>query len=223
MSRTSAPSIAIQQSNTVKTSRSTVGTITELCDYFKVWFANVATLCDPATRKPIRDDNPQSIWKQLISDSPDESVLVCFEVKKVGKLKWSEILQPPAAKAVPRTREREWKVEGEKEEGSVGPHRGPPKKNDSTLTPNSSLFVIQDRISDLNNRARFLEAAQQAFTFGKGRIALFDTSGNPISEYTSGLTSPETGKTFRAAIPSTLFVQLSNWRLPNLPGLRARH
>ena len=33
------PSIAIQQSNTIKTSRSTVGTITELCDYFKVWFA----------------------------------------------------------------------------------------------------------------------------------------------------------------------------------------
>ena len=47
------PSIAIQQSNTVKTSRSTVGTITELCDFFKVWFANFAALIDPATGKPI--------------------------------------------------------------------------------------------------------------------------------------------------------------------------
>jgi excinuclease ABC subunit A len=43
------PSIAIQQSNTVKSSRSTVGTITELSDYFKVWFSTVATLYDPAT------------------------------------------------------------------------------------------------------------------------------------------------------------------------------
>ena len=197
------PSIAIQQSNTVKTSRSTVGTITELCDYFKVWFANVATLCDPATGKPIRDDNPQSIWKQLISDSPDESVLVCFEVKKVGKLKWSEILQPLSGQGYTRALAREsGKSKAKRKKAQLVRIEDLLKKNDSTLTPNSSLFVIQDRISDLNNRARFLEAAQQAFTFGKGRIALFDTSGNPISEYISGLTSPETGKTFRAAIPA---------------------
>jgi excinuclease ABC subunit A len=37
------PSIAIEQTNTVKTSRSTVGTMTELTDYFKVWFSHVAS------------------------------------------------------------------------------------------------------------------------------------------------------------------------------------
>ena len=36
------PSIAIEQSNTVKTSRSTVGTMTELTDFAKVWFSHVA-------------------------------------------------------------------------------------------------------------------------------------------------------------------------------------
>ena len=43
------PSIAIEQSNTVKTSRSTVGTMTELTDFFKVWFSHVAECFDPAT------------------------------------------------------------------------------------------------------------------------------------------------------------------------------
>ena len=43
------PSIAIQQSNRVKTSRSTVGTMTELTDFFKVWFCHVAQLFDPET------------------------------------------------------------------------------------------------------------------------------------------------------------------------------
>ena len=43
------PSIAIEQSNTVKTSRSTVGTMTELTDFFKVWFSHVAECYDPAT------------------------------------------------------------------------------------------------------------------------------------------------------------------------------
>ena len=32
------PSIAVEQKNTIRNSRSTVGTMTELCDYFKVWF-----------------------------------------------------------------------------------------------------------------------------------------------------------------------------------------
>ena len=43
------PSIAIEQTNTVKTSRSTVGTMTELTDFFKVWFSHVAQCFDPAT------------------------------------------------------------------------------------------------------------------------------------------------------------------------------
>jgi excinuclease ABC subunit A len=45
------PSIAIEQTNTVKTSRSTVGTMTELTDFFKIWFSHVATCFDPATGK----------------------------------------------------------------------------------------------------------------------------------------------------------------------------
>ena len=41
------PSIAVEQKNSVKNSRSTVGTMTELCDYFKIWFPQVAQLHDP--------------------------------------------------------------------------------------------------------------------------------------------------------------------------------
>src|SRR6187549_2587640 len=38
------PAIAIQQGNTVKTSRSTVGTLTELCDYFKLLMPHLSKL-----------------------------------------------------------------------------------------------------------------------------------------------------------------------------------
>ena len=58
------PSIAIEQKNTVKTSRSTVGTMTELTDYAKVWFSHVARCFDPATGEPVEDDNPRTIWEK---------------------------------------------------------------------------------------------------------------------------------------------------------------
>ena len=53
------PSIAIQQSNTVKTSRSTVGTMTELCDYFKVWFNHHCQCYDPETGELVVDEYPR--------------------------------------------------------------------------------------------------------------------------------------------------------------------
>src|SRR4030095_8371274 len=38
------PAIAIEQRNTVKTTRSTVGTMTEICDYLKVLWPHIAQL-----------------------------------------------------------------------------------------------------------------------------------------------------------------------------------
>ena len=87
------PSIAIQQSNTVKTSRSTVGTITELADYFKIWFANAATLIDPASGEAITDDTPQSAWRKLTADHKGRSALVTFPITKPKNLSWEKILK----------------------------------------------------------------------------------------------------------------------------------
>ena len=87
------PSIAIEQTNTVKTSRSTVGTMTELCDYFKVWFSHVASCFDPVTGEKVEDDNPQSIWARATAQHAGRNVLVVFQVARPSNLSWPEILQ----------------------------------------------------------------------------------------------------------------------------------
>src|SRR5271170_660108 len=86
------PSIAIEQTNTVKTSRSTVGTMTELTDYCKVWFSHVAGCFDPATGEPVEDDNPQSIWEKTMLAHPGATLLLTFRITRPGSLPWSEIL-----------------------------------------------------------------------------------------------------------------------------------
>ncbi|MGJ8654197.1 MAG: excinuclease ABC subunit UvrA [Opitutaceae bacterium] len=201
------PSIAIHQSNTVKTSRSTVGTITELCDYFKVWFANAATLYDPATGAPITDDNAQSAWKSLLESSKDKTVLITFEVTKPEKLKWSEILSSLSSQGYSRVllrKSRKKVVESGKNQYEIFRIQELLKGNSSLLTSHSSLFVIQDRVTITNDkvRSRFIEAAQQAFKFGKGHIQILDAQCKPVAEFTHGLSSPETGQTFRPAIPA---------------------
>src|SRR5712691_10891679 len=57
------PAIAIEQRNTVKTTRSTVGTMTEICDYMKVVWRHLAVLHCRQCDRPVRKDSPQQIWE----------------------------------------------------------------------------------------------------------------------------------------------------------------
>src|SRR3990170_2761886 len=70
------PAIAIDQTNPVRTSRSTVGTMTELNDHLKLLYARAAQLHCRGCGKPVRRDTPQSIYAAL----PQERVTITFPV-----------------------------------------------------------------------------------------------------------------------------------------------
>ena len=59
------PAIAIHQVNAVKTSRSTVGTMTELSDYLKLLFAKHAKLYCRGCANPVEVDNLDAIKRKL--------------------------------------------------------------------------------------------------------------------------------------------------------------
>src|SRR5919202_1771366 len=60
------PAIAIDQTNPVRTSRSTVGTMTELNDHLKLLYARSAKLHCVGCGQPVRRDNPETIYAQLL-------------------------------------------------------------------------------------------------------------------------------------------------------------
>ena len=59
------PAIAIDQTNPVRSSRSTVGTMTELNDHLKLLFARAGQLFDKVTAQPVRHDSSETIFAQL--------------------------------------------------------------------------------------------------------------------------------------------------------------
>ncbi|MFM8767747.1 MAG: excinuclease ABC subunit A, partial [Rubrivivax sp.] len=61
------PAIAIDQTNPVRTSRSTVGTMTELNDHLKLLFARAGQLFDRQTALPVRHDTPETIHADLLA------------------------------------------------------------------------------------------------------------------------------------------------------------
>jgi excinuclease ABC subunit A len=192
------PSIAIEQTNTVKSSRSTVGTMTELTDFFKVWFSHAAECFDPETGEKVEDDNPQTIWRKTLAASAGREVIVAFEVQRPDNMTWREIL----SNLKNQTYVRVLAARPGEEAPSVL------RVDDLLADPGriegtGRIHVVQDRIKvGPEAMPRFLEAVETALHFGRGEVRLFHADGlREAGHYSRGLHSPKSGRRFRAATP----------------------
>jgi len=72
------PAIAIDRKDPVRTSRSTVGTMTEITDYVKLLYARLGQLHCRSCGKPVHPETPAHIWK-ILEKVPDGSrVFITF-------------------------------------------------------------------------------------------------------------------------------------------------
>lgn len=168
------PAIAIEQSNKVKTTRSTVGTITEINDYLKLFFPRVAEASCPNCQQPVRPETPSSVAQHLSEHFSGQSVLITFGIPV------SDITAPSDF------------FDFLQSQGYLRIHIfGKTWRTDETF-PNKSLpaivDVIQDRIkipaSSKRPPVRLLEALEHAFHLGKGKITVHpaeDSSDSPVS------------------------------------------
>ena len=74
------PAIAIEQVNNIRSTRSTVGSITEINDYLKMLFPRLAEATCPECHRPVRPETPESILATLLSDHPGATALIGFGV-----------------------------------------------------------------------------------------------------------------------------------------------
>ncbi|MGH8232500.1 MAG: excinuclease ABC subunit UvrA, partial [Steroidobacteraceae bacterium] len=142
------PAIAIDQVNPVRTSRSTVGTMTEINDHLKLLYARAARLYCRQCGRPVRRDDAQSIADALPAALPEQErplLLVCFPVPLPPKMKLAE-LRSELAKL-----------------GYVRIHQQQPRL----------LTVIQDRLRlDPEDRSRLIEALEGALRSGHGLASI---------------------------------------------------
>src|SRR5881396_4425352 len=79
------PAIAIEQSSPVKTSRSTVGTMTEINDYLKLLWPRVARAFCPSCGREIRPESAKSIADEVLHDCAGKNFLITFWVAVPAK------------------------------------------------------------------------------------------------------------------------------------------
>jgi excinuclease ABC subunit A len=72
------PAVALEQKNTIRSSRSTLGTLTEVTDYLKVLYARLADLHCPHCGEIVTPDHPGAVGDALLAAHPGARVLVTF-------------------------------------------------------------------------------------------------------------------------------------------------
>ena len=163
------PAIALGQRNTVRTTRSTIGTMTEVCDHMKQLWTHLAQChCDHCS-EPVTRDVPLAVWKTL-SNSQDAEALVTFDVPLSDKISIAESLQLISKQGYRRIIDPTSKTKRGRLPELLRIEEAAKRLAKRKLT---SLTVVQDRIRlAKGSRARFLEAAGQAYQFGKGHLAV---------------------------------------------------
>ena len=201
------PAIAIEQSNPVKTSRSTVGTMPEINDYLKLLWPRVARAFCPNCGREIRPETAQSIAHQIIAQ-----LGTCHSERSGAKrnaveesLTFSETSRDPS------TPLRSARDDTQRIPATVlitfwvgVPPKTEPRKFFDFLQQQGYLRVwidnqvvrvddadpkikrlgarvqvVQDRIAITEeNRARLVEATETALRFGKGKVNVIPIAEN---------------------------------------------
>jgi len=171
------PAIAIDQTNPVRTSRSTVGTMTELNDHLKLLFARAAVLYCRCCGRPVRRDEPESIYADLVERARaagDPRLALCFPVPVPGSFEEREVREllakqgytrflEPAGAPAPREPAREL-APSDRRTRSV-------RHRKESAAPPRVLEVVQDRFrASSAERGRVLESLEAALRVGRGRV-----------------------------------------------------
>jgi len=211
------PAIAIDQTNPVRSSRSTVGTMTELNDHLKLLFARAGLLFDRVTAQAVRHDTPETIFAQLceLASSGDPRLVVTFPVELPLDTTPDEIAQWLSVSGYTRVQaEREELAAAPVGKGLSATKKAATKKTSAKPTADSSapvrrkvLDVVADRFRLGNTeRGRVLEAIEVALKRGSGRIgvyALGEGDAEPrIWKFSTGLHCPDSDLRYTDPIAS---------------------
>lgn len=155
------PAIAIQQGNPIRSSRSTVGTMTEIADHLKLLYARRGVLHCRECGRQVQVDTPESVWGATSDISQGSRVLITFPLDPAGR--------GPEEVRLELLRQgflRLW-------------HRGAVYSLDENPMPaGEPLEVLMDRlIWDPGRRERILDSFEQALEHGRGRMCLILDGG----------------------------------------------
>ena len=184
-----SPAIAIEQKSASKNPRSTVGTITEVYDYVRVIWAQIADVYCPECQVKAGQQTSSDVIERLLRDYAGERVMMLAPVEPSKGEDHETILQRAARDGYLRAR-----VDGEvmriDEIAEL----------DRRRTHVVELIVDRMQVND-DERGRLGEAVEAAFSRGSGRLVVALLDGSRELRLSQHLSCPSCAKSFEPLTP----------------------
>ena len=207
------PAIAIDQTNPVRSSRSTVGTMTELNDHLKLLFARGAQLMCRGCGQAVCRDSTASIFaavKERSEQAGDPRLVVTFPVQVPLNFTEEEVLGFLEQQGYTRVHADESPQQsGAASNAAVAPLVKSSKKKSATLSPLlRTLRVVQDRFRFSSTEpSRVMEAFDIALKMGNGLMSVHavDQEGadTAVWKFSDKLHCADCNISYSNALPST--------------------
>ncbi|MCF0163950.1 MAG: excinuclease ABC subunit UvrA [Bacteroidales bacterium] len=204
-----SPIIAIEQKTTGRNPRSTVGTITEIYDFFRLLYARASTAYSPATGKKMVRYTDEMIVDLILKDYAGKKMLLLSPIVRGRKGHYKELFEQLVKRGYSQVR-----IDGEI-------HRLSDVMPLDRYKIHFIELVVDKIIPSEENRKRIRESVSTALNQGKGSLALLDAdnSGTELRYLSKNLICPDTGISYPVPSPHTFSFNSPQGACPHCSGL----
>ncbi len=172
-----APAISIKQKSSTPSPRSTVGTITEIHDYLRLLFSRAGQPHCPDHKNPLSIQTIAEIVNKILTDYAGQRILIAAPIHKTIIDSNASLIDEIGPKGFVRAR-----INNKLYEIDSG----------HCPTKIDTLEIIVDRLtSSTVNRQRLADSVETASTTGDGRLAIFDTEGKTLTNFSTVFVCPD--------------------------------
>ncbi len=179
------PAIALEQRNPIKTSRSTVGTLTEIYDYLCLLFGKIGRTFCPDCNVEVREEAPQDIVDEILKRE-GERIYITFPLILKGER--SEVLKDLMKRGFIRLKVGDEVLE-------VADVLG----REASL-PEEVRVVVDRLVVKREERARLADSVETAFREGGGEVIVEIVDGETL-HFRRGFTCNRCGRAFKRPTP----------------------
>ncbi len=208
-----SPVIAIEQKTTSKSPRSTVGTITEIYDFLRLFFARASDAYSYNTGEKMVSYSDEKIQELILKDFNNRKVNILAPVVRSRKGHYRELFQQIAKQGFVKVR-----VDGEIKDLSPG------MKVDRYKNHDIEIVIDRLKISEESNLdKRLSETIVTAMYHGEDVLMVLDNDSDEARYFSRSLMCPSSGISYPNPEPNNFSFNSPKGMCPRCKGLGKLH
>ncbi len=180
------PAIAIEQKNSVKNARSTVGTASEIYDYLRLLFAKIGEVFCPECHIKVSGDTVESVVEQILSQFKGVKLHILSPVSlddgQERELKVKDLIKNGYYRIWEKGQMLDLtSLSASEFQQMFSPSPSPLPPGERVKEENTLSLLIDRLVSEDKERSRLSEAIQRGFQVGNGNIELITENGERMA------------------------------------------